>query len=188
MGKGNIYINGLKYYYMREVYVLRHANWNLNRDSLTGEGKQKCLDLKEKLGKFDIVISSNFDRNKETAKLLTGVEPKVDERAGILKLTEEQNNKITELRQKHPFGVAGAILSIPELIEPVKKAGKNLIELIKEAVSKLPENGRALIISHDGTMVSAEKILKKDTFASIGKTYSELEGFSLDDNLQVKEF
>jgi broad specificity phosphatase PhoE len=173
---------------MRQVYVLRHANWNLNKDSLTDEGKQKCLDLKEKLGNFDIVISSNFDRNKETAKLLTGKKPQVDERAGILKLTDAQNQKITELRQKHPFGVAGAIFSIPELIEPVKKAGQNLIELIKEISSKLPKNGRALIISHDGTMVSAEKILKKDTFASIEKTYYELEGFIIDSNLQMKQF
>ena len=173
---------------MREVYVLRHANWNLDKDSLTDEGKQKCLDLKKKLGNFDIVISSNFDRNKETAKLLTGVKPQVDKRAGILKLTDAQNQKITELRQKHPLGVAGAIFSIPELIEPVKEAGQNLIELIKEVSSKLPENGRALIISHDGTIVSAEKIIKKDTFASIEHTYYELEGFIIDSNLQIKEF
>ncbi len=173
---------------MRQVFVLRHANWNLDKDGLIDEGKQKCLDLKKKFGNFDIVISSNFDRNKETAKLLTGKEPQVDARAGILKLTDEQNQKITELRQKHPLGIAGAIFSVPELIQPVKEAGQNLIDLIKEVISKLPENGRALIISHDGTMVSAEKILKKDTFASIERTYYELEGFILDDNLHMKEF
>ena len=173
---------------MRQVFVLRHANWNLDKGGLTDEGKQKCLDLREKLGNFDIVIASNFDRNKETAKLLTGVKPQVDERAGILKLTKEQNDKITELRQKHPLGVAGAIFGIPELIKPVKEAGKNLIKLVKKVLSELPENGRALIISHDGTMISAEKILKKDTFVSIEKTYYELEGFILDDNLQIKEF
>lgn len=173
---------------MREVSVLRHANWNFDKDNLTDEGKQKCLGLRKKLGNFDIVIASNFDRNKETAKLLTGINPNVDERAGILKLTKEQNDKITELRQKHPLGVVGVIFSIPELIKPVRKAGQNLIELIKEIISKLPENGRALIISHDGTMVSAEKILKKDTFASIERTYYELEGFIIDSNLQMKEF
>lgn len=173
---------------MRQVFVLRHANWNLGKDSLTDEGKQKCLELRKKLGNFDIIISSNFDRNKETAGLLTGVRPQVDERAGILKLTKEQNNKVTELRQKHPLGVAGAIFTIPELIKPVKEAGQNLIELIKEVISKLPENGRALIVSHDGTMVSAGKILKKDIFAPIEKTYYELEGFILDDNLHLKEF
>lgn len=172
---------------MRQVFVLRHANWDLDKGSLTDEGKQKCLGLLKKLGNFDIVIASNFDRNKETAKLLTGVKPKVDERAGILKLTKEQNDKVTELRQKHPFGVAGAIFSIPELNKSVKEAGQNLIGLIKEILSKLPKNGRALIISHDGTMVAAEKILKKDTFALIERTYYELEGFILDDNLQMKE-
>ena len=59
---------------------------------------------------------------------------------------------------------------------------------IKEVLSKLPKDERALIISHDGTMVSAEKIMKKDTFASIERTYYELEGFVIDSNLQMKEF
>ena len=86
---------------MRKVYVLRHANWNLDKDSLTDEGKQKCLDLKERLGNFDIVIASNFDRNKETAKLLTGKTSQIDGRAGILKLTEEQNQRINELKEHH---------------------------------------------------------------------------------------
>lgn len=173
---------------MRQVWVLRHANRNIGEDTLTEEGRKKCVDLKERIVSFDIIISSPFDRTKETARLLTGVESSVDERAGTLTLTKEQNDKITVLRKEHPLGVAGAIFSIPELIESVKEAGQHLSDLIRETIQKLPMNGKALIISHDGTMVSAEKILKKESFATLEKTYNELEGFVIDENLKISSF
>jgi broad specificity phosphatase PhoE len=173
---------------VKQIYVLRHANWDLDKDSLTEEGKRACLALRKKLGKFDIIICSNFARNKETAKLLSGALPEVDVRAGILNLTEEQNKKISELRKKHPLGVAGAIFSCPELIVPVRKAGEKLIMLVKELLAALPENGKTLIVSHDGTMVSAEKILKNESFSNIERTYSELEGFVIDEFLNVEYF
>lgn len=182
---------------MKQIYILRHANWNLDNGRLTDEGKQKCLGLKDKLLErcefnklrcFDIIISSDFNRTKETARLLTGLKPKIDKRAGILKLTKEQNKQITELRQRHPLGVVGVIFSIPELTNPLKQAGQNLIKLINEILAKLPKNGNALIISHDGTMISAEKILRKETFASVHKTYYGLEGFIVDEKFHIKKF
>jgi broad specificity phosphatase PhoE len=173
---------------MKEIYVLRHANWDGNQDKLIEEGQKKCLSLKQKLCNFDIVVASNRQRSEDTAKLLTGSDPEIDRRAGVLKTSPEQHEKIKQLRTNNPYGAAGAIFSIPELIKPVKIAGRNLIELVKEILSKLPKNGKALIISHDGTMVSAEKILKKGTFDKIDKTYHELEGYIINENLELKEY
>mgnify|MGYP001619559525 FL=1 len=93
-----------------------------------------------------------------------------------------------ELRKIHPLGVAGAIFSLPELHEPVMEAGKRLLSLITETLQALPENGKALIVSHDGTMVAAEKIIKKELFSSLEKTYRELEGFTVDEKLNLEEF
>lgn len=172
----------------KQVYVLRHANWNLERDGLTEEGRRACLTLRNKLGKFDAVICSDFSRNKETAKLLSGSTPKVDVRAGILKLTEKQNKMLSELRKTHPLGVAGAIFSSPELIAPVRKAGEKVVTLVKEILAALPENGKALVVSHDGTMVSAEKILKNESFDNLERTYFELEGFVINECLNLEYF
>ncbi len=166
---------------MKRLYILRHANWDLEKDRLTDEGKQKCLDLQKKLGNFDNIISSPFERSQETAKLLTSRNPRIEEKAGILQLTNEQNERITELRQKHPLGVAGAIFTLPELRESIIKAGQDLMQLIQEIIIELPQNGKALIISHDGTMVAAEKIIKNESFTSIEKTYHELEGFVINE-------
>jgi len=176
------------YFYtlMKQIYVLRHANWNLEKDDLTKEGKQKCADMRDKLPAFDFVISSSFQRNIQTTTLL-GKEPEVDKRAGVLNLTDEQNKHITQLRKTHNLGVVGAIFDTPELIDPVKKAGELLIQLIKETISKLPPNGKALIISHDGTMISAEMLLQKN-FTKPIKTYDELEGYIVDEQLHTHPF
>lgn len=171
---------------MKKVYVLRHANRDFGKDSLNEEGKQKALQLKNKFNHFDLVFSSPFERCKQTANLLTDKEPKVDERAGILEISDEQKKKITDLRKSHPFGVAGAILSLEELHESARKAGQKLLDLVKEVLSKLPEDGKGLIISHDGTMVTMEKILKEETFSQLNKTYHELEGFVVDEQLRLE--
>lgn len=170
---------------MKQVYVIRHANWDLSNDKLTDEGTQKCLDIKNIIGDFDIVCSSNFGRTIETAKLLSGNIPAIEDRASILKMSDELNSKVAELRKTHPLGVVGALFSFPELQSALMEAGNNLFSLIKEIISKLPIGGVALIVSHDGTMISCEKIINDDTFSGADKTYGELEGFIIDEEFNI---
>jgi hypothetical protein len=116
---------------------------------------------------------------------LSGKTPIVDERAGILKSPSEFGPRIAELRKTHPFGVAGAIISIPELREPLQQQGQSLRELVKECLGKLKDGERALIVSHDGSMVAFEKVLTNASFEEIDHTYGELEGFRLDENMTL---
>jgi len=173
---------------MKQVYVIRHANWDLQNDKLTAETSQKCLEFKKRLGDFDLVFSSNFGRAIETARLLSGKEPVIDNRAGILKMSDETAKKITALRQNHPLGVVGVLFSFSENIEALQNVGSGLCSLIKEVFLKLPKNGKALVVSHDGTMVSCEKILKNESFASVDKTYGGLEGFLVDEQMKINSW
>lgn len=168
---------------MREILVLRHANWNLVDDKLTDESREKCRELKPTLGSFAIVLSSPAGRAQETAELLSSQKPKVDERAAILKSSPELSTKVQELRKTHRFGVAGAIISIPELREPLRRQGEALKDLLAETLDLLADGQRALIVSHDGTMVALEKVLTDTPFDQIDHTYAELEGFRVDENL-----
>lgn len=170
---------------MKEVLVLRHANWNLVDDKLTDESRKKCRELKPMLGLFNIVLSSPAGRTQETAELLSGQKPKIDERAAILKSPPELSAKVQELRKTHPFGVAGAIISIPELREPLRRQGEALKSLLVETLNSMEDNERALIVSHDGTMVALEKVLTSTPFDQIDHTYAELEGFRVDENLAL---
>jgi broad specificity phosphatase PhoE len=173
---------------MKEVYVLRHADWNLEEDKLSEAGKESAEKLKKSLRDFQLVLSSPFGRARETAKILSNKTPVLDARAGVLNATQVQLQKVNQLRPTHPFGVAGAIFSLPELKSSVREAGEKLVELIRETLDKLSEEHRALIVSHDGTMVSAEKILNKSNFDKLNKTYLSLEGFIVDKSFITQDF
>ncbi|HYG84436.1 MAG TPA: phosphoglycerate mutase family protein [Verrucomicrobiae bacterium] len=170
---------------MKEVIIVRHGNWNLVDDQLTEQVKTRCIELKPRLGSFAIAISSPFGRTQETARLLSGLEPSVDERAGILKSPPEFSQRVAKLRKTDPFGVAGAIISIPELREPLRGQGQHLVDLTRETLSQLSDDQRALIVSHDGTIAAAEKVLTEASFDEIDHTYGELEGFRIDETMQI---
>lgn len=171
---------------MKEILVIRHANWNLVDDKLTEESREKCLELRPTLGSFAIVLSSPAGRTQETAELLSGQKPTTDERASILQAPPELSAKVLELRKTHPFGVAGAIISIPELREPLQKQGEALKDLLAETLKTLQDDQRALIVSHDGAMVALEKVLTGLPFDQIDHTYAELEGFRVNEGLELK--
>jgi hypothetical protein len=134
---------------MKEVVVVRHGHWDTVNDQLTEQGKSRCLDVKPILGSAVIAVSSPFVRTRETAQLLSDVEPRTDERASIPHGPPEFGPRIMELRKTHPYGVAGALISIPELREPLYKQGEALLELVKEALAQLLDGQRGLIVSHD---------------------------------------
>lgn len=50
---------------------------------------------------------------------------------------------------------------------------------------ELQDGQRALIVSHDGTMVALEKVLTRSPFDHIDHTYAELEGFRVNEDLEL---
>lgn len=169
---------------MKEVLIVRHANWDFVTDKLTDEGRAKCVQLRPQLGSFAMSYSSPFIRAQETAELVSGAKPVVDERAGILASPPEYGARIGELRKTHPLGVAGALISIPELHEPLRQQGAALKELVQEALEGLEDGQQALVVSHDGTMVALEKILKDESFDDIDHSFGELEGFRVGEDMK----
>lgn len=170
---------------MKEVVVVRHANWDFVHDKLNEEGQRHCVEIKPSLGSFSIVVSPSFIRSQETARAISEKNPLIDERAGVLKISPEYMQQITELRKSNPLGVAGAIISISELREPLRTQGQLLMTLVEELLMKLADNEKALIVSHDGTMVALEKILNNEPFDTINHTFGELEGFRVSEELVV---
>ena len=168
---------------MKYIQILRHAPKHAH-GALTDEGRAITQALKSKLPKFNLAISTNRTRAIETAKLLTGKEPKIDKR-GAPPFTFDEEKKLHELGQNHPFGIAGVIFSNPQYRNKIKKSGYELVDLIKETLKSLPENGKGLIISHDGVMVSAYKILKKDSFDKANKTIKPLQGFQVNERMKI---
>lgn len=173
---------------MKEVYLVRHANWDLEEDQLTDDGRKNAQQKVSTLPKFKVVYSSPLNRTQETASILGGQQPKVDERATIPKVPAELGHQVMERRKTHPLGVAGVLFEIPEARPALKEAGSALGELVQQALSELDHGEAALIVSHDGTMVSTEKVLGQASFDEpLGHTYGELEGYVVDENLHIKQ-
>lgn len=171
---------------MKYIQVRRHAPKHAE-GHLTDEGKKSAESVKKTLPTFNIILSSDKPRAVETAKLLTGVNPQIDKREGTPAFTLEQEKELHKLGEKHPFGIAGVIFENPKYKKMIKKQGARLAELIKKTLLKLPENGCALILSHDGVMISAEKILKHASFNKAGKTIKPLQGFQVNEKEEIIE-
>jgi len=171
---------------MKQVHIRRHAPKH-STGNLTEEGKKLAQEFKKQLGKFDLIISSDKPRAIETAILLTGLKPLVDKRAGIPPFTPEQLKKLHEFGQNHSYGIAGAIFDNQEYRVMIKPKGESLVELIKETLNKLPKNGSALIISHDGVMVTAERILKNKSLDKAERGFEPLKGFKVHENGKIED-
>ncbi|PIY71584.1 hypothetical protein COY87_05350 [Candidatus Roizmanbacteria bacterium CG_4_10_14_0_8_um_filter_33_9] len=171
---------------MKYIQVRRHAPKHAE-GHLTDEGKQMVDKVRNKLPQFTLIISSNKPRAIETAKLLTGKEPIIDKRAGTPAFSLDIEQTLHVEGQNHPFGIAGVIFDNPEYRVMIKKQGEKLAELIAETLLKLPENGTALIISHDGVMVATEKVLRKAMFDKASKTFKPLEGFQIDEKGEITD-
>ncbi len=161
---------------MKQVHIRRHAPKH-STGGLTYEGKKLAKEFKSKIGRYDLIVSSDKPRAIETAILITGMEPVIDKRAGTPPFTSEQERQLHELGQNHPYGIAGVILDNPEYRVMIKVKGESLGNLIKETLKKLPKEGKALIISHDGVMVTAERLLKNKSLEKAEKTFKPLMGF-----------
>jgi broad specificity phosphatase PhoE len=173
---------------MKEVYLVRHADWNLTEDWLTEDGIKHTKNKSDRLPKFSRVYSSPLNRAQQTAELLSGQKPRVDDRAAIPQTSSEHGQQIAERRKTNRFGVAGALFEIPEIWPALQIAGSALNDLIRQVLTEVPDGERALIVSHDGTMLSAERILEHKPFnIPLDHTYGELEGFVVNDTLNVRK-
>ncbi len=171
---------------MKQVHIRRHAPKHSSGD-LTEDGKKLAQDFKTKLSKYDLIISSDKPRAVETAFLITGIHPTIDKRAGTPPFSPEQEKQLHELGQSHPFGIAGVILDNPEYRIMIKAKGESLGFLIHEVLRKLPKNGKALIISHDGVMVTAERLLKNMSLDKAEKTFKPLMGFVVYEDGKIED-
>ncbi len=171
---------------MKQIHVRRHAPKHAT-GTLTEDGKILAKKIGETLPSYTVVMSSPRPRAVETAELLTGVSPTVDSRAGTPVFTEEQEHGLHLKGQQHAYGIAGAIFEIPEYRSLVMDKGKELAKLIEDVFALLPEDGTALVISHDGVMVAADMVLRDLIDTRPTKTYQPLEGFIVYENGEVTD-
>jgi broad specificity phosphatase PhoE len=175
---------------MKEVYVLRHANWDGKEDTLSKQGKESAQKLSTQLPSFVTVYASPFERTRQTASILSeGLELQVNTAASVPETPSEIREQVLAKRTTHPLGIAGALFEEPNAHPALLSAGTALTKLIQATLSELRDEQRALIVSHDGTMMAAKRILENTDFITpLDHTYGELEGFIVNENLEIKKY
>lgn len=171
---------------MKEIIVLRHGD--KDGDKLTEEGIRACETLASRIGKFNVVIASNRNRTIQTAELVSGNSAHADPRASVPLFPDNELEKLADIQATHPLGIIGAIWQKEPLINDAREAGQKLLDLVQDVMASLPENGRALIVSHDGTMIGLEKLLKNESFDHVDHSFGPIEGLRIDEHFRVSAF
>lgn len=143
---------------MKTVYLLRHAEAERGvAGLLTARGQESARNLAKMLPRFAKTISSDTSRTKQTALLLTGTDPAVDERAGFYLAPPAKGEALMRLAiaKNSTFFEAVIAYDDPEVMEGVAKKAEALNRLVDETLSDLQEGEAALVVSHDMTIASA---------------------------------
>lgn len=141
---------------MKEIHIRRHAEKNSD-GTLTENGIQTARALSKQLPKFIRVIASDSPRTQLTAKLLTGVDPFVDARVGYSAISPEKIDAIERLSLKNgiSFFEAVDLYQDNEILRGIETKAETLNQLIDEQLNQLEEDEKALIVSHEITIVPA---------------------------------
>jgi broad specificity phosphatase PhoE len=171
---------------MKEIIVIRHGE--KRGDELTPEGIVACKVLASRIDKLNYVYASDAHRAYQTAELVSLLPVSIDPRANIPSFPNTVINRLIEVQKVHPLGIIGAIWEDDSLIEVARDAGLKMKDMIDDIMNQLGDGERALIVSHDGTMVALEKVLKNESFDSVDHSFGSLEGFRLNQDLDTKPF
>ncbi len=170
---------------MKEVVVLRHADKDPKTGLVTEAGLEDARKRGASLGSFVMVLAGDRPRLIDTAVGLTGLEPKVDDRASFVYASDAQKEALAPLARAHRFSHAGALYDNPEFEALAAQLGVNFVALIKEVLAKLPDDGRALIVAQDGVMVSAEHIINNVPYGPLEASYGPLDGYIVNQDLEL---
>ena len=146
---------------MKEIHLRRHAEKSSD-GTLSKNGIETAKELSKSLPKFAKVISSDSDRARLTASLLTGAEVVVDMRAGMYMASLEKSDAINQLAVMYDLTFLEAVdeYKDKEVLEGIGDRADGLNQLIGELFDELKENEKALIVSHDLSIISA--MMKKN--------------------------
>ena len=169
---------------MKQVELRRHSLRGPSGD-LTEEGVSLARKAARRAGaSYDAFRSSPARRARQTAAAFGGMEIKVDPRLGLLPGAElaPYDGRVHAVMETRRLGLLGAYLAIPEVHGILRRKGQAVLEAIQEMAATLPEGGRALAISHGGTIEPAALMARGGEFelSRIGGEIGECEGARFD--------
>jgi uncharacterized phosphatase len=136
------------------IYVIRHGQTDLNKERkmqgrkglpLNEFGIEQAMALRNKLLiiDFDFVFSSPQDRAVQTAEIVTGLKPVIDDRLDVFDLGEADTLPITEVKMVGPLPDS----NVYKGVEDPNRFVKRVFSFMKELENQYGKQDLNILIS-----------------------------------------
>jgi broad specificity phosphatase PhoE len=140
---------------MKFVEVFRHSKRGEGK-GLSEEGRELARQARSLLAAhYDLCISSPKERARETLEALGFDRYEVDEAFTAVNPWEPFNAEVSKLAKDRGILPLAACWEIPNALNYLKLQGETFLAAVKRIARKLPEDGRALVVSHGGILEAA---------------------------------
>lgn len=140
---------------MKYVEVFRHSKRGSGK-GLSEEGRElarcaQCLLASH----YDLCVSSPKERARETIEALGFSHYEIDEAFSAVNPWEPFDAQVSKLAKERGIISLAACWEIPEALNYLRLEGETFLGAVKRLARKLPEEGRALVVSHGGILDAA---------------------------------
>lgn len=140
---------------MKCVEVFRHSKRGDGK-GLSEEGRALARRARALLAPhYDLCVSSPKERARETMEALGFERYEIDEAFTAVNPWEPFDAEVMKLAKERGMIPLAACWEIPEALSYLKLQGETFLAAIKRIARKLPEEGRALVVSHGGILEAA---------------------------------
>ncbi|HEV2350730.1 MAG TPA: histidine phosphatase family protein [Terriglobia bacterium] len=140
---------------MKYVEIFRHSMRGEGK-GLSEEGKKLARRARAILSPhYDLCVSSPKERARETMETLGFERYEVDEAFTAVNPWEPFDGAVQKLAKERGIIPLAACWEIPEAFNYLRLQGETMMGAVKRIARKLPEGGRALVVSHGGLLETA---------------------------------
>ena len=140
---------------MKHVEVLRHSKRGEGK-GLSEEGRELARRARTLLAsRYDLCVSSPKERARETMEAFGFEKYEIDEAFTAVNPWEPFNAEVSKLAAERGTAPLAACWEISEALSYLKLQGETFLGAVKRIARRLPEDGRALVVSHGGILEAA---------------------------------
>ncbi len=140
---------------MKYVEVFRHSKRGEGK-GLSEEGRDLARRARGLLAaRYDLCVSSPKERARETLEALGFEHYDVDEAFTAVNPWEPFDAEVSKLAKERGLSPLAACWELPEALNYLRLQGETFLAAVKRVARGLPEEGRALVVSHGGILEAA---------------------------------
>jgi broad specificity phosphatase PhoE len=140
---------------MKYLEVFRHSKRGEGK-GLSPEGVQLARRARVLLAPgYDLFVSSPKERARETMEAFGFERYEMDEAFTAVNPWEPFDAPVTQAAKDRGITPLAACWEIPEALNYLRLQGETFLTAVKRLARKLPEEGRALVVSHGGILEAA---------------------------------